>query len=139
MSIGAGTARAARDPLLHAAHAASARALQLYSDAEPILLPETVPWVATPRGGEYVFAVVVDTRGHIELATVQTLLAFDSVGAQAIRQQFGRVRYIPGRLIEVNSPCIRINGTLRHCGGDVLTVKKLRQRVLLRLELEPQK
>lgn len=108
---------------------------ETFTDVEPTLLAETVPWVAT-RGGEFVFAVVVDTLGRIDDGTVQTLLASDSVGAQDIRRVLHRVRYTPARLIQVVSPCIRVNGTTRHCGGERPHTIRIKKRVLLRLELD---
>ena len=107
---------------------------EVFTDVEPVLLPETVTSSGIAGGGEFVFAVVVDTTGKIETATVQTLLAKDSASAQAVRQQLGFVRYVPGRMIEVMSSCVRINRTLRHCGGKASRVRLIRRRVLLHLE-----
>ena len=46
------------------------------------------------------------------------------------------LRYVPGRMIEVLSSCVRINRAIRHCGGNSSRVRLVRRRVLLHLEFE---
>ncbi len=72
-----------------------------FTDLPGILIPETVtPTIVNGSGGETVFAFVVDTTGRIELPTVQTLLATDSVTARQARVALAGVRYIPARLVQ---------------------------------------
>ena len=106
-----------------------------FIDLPAILLPETVtPTIVNGKGGEIVFAFVLDTTGRIELPTVETLLAPDSTSAAQARATLATVRYIPARMVQDLGDCIRIDGRLAHCGGTKPGVRKVRVRTVLRLE-----
>lgn len=105
-------------------------------DFPPILLPETVaPTLGVgSRGGEVIFSFIVDTLGRVELGSVDTYSAPDSAFALAARAKLPSVRYIPARAVQQGTDCVRIDGHLRHCAGPTPTIRKLRARVLLRIE-----
>lgn len=110
-----------------------------YADFPAILLPESAaPALPAERSkpgqhAEIVFAFVVDTLGRIELETVETLAASDSSVARSARSNLGGIRYIPARIVLDVGHCVEFNGNRGHCGGPSPTVRKLRSRVVLRI------
>jgi hypothetical protein len=112
---------------------------EYYDQLPPLLLPESAAPPLTKRpdgvgnGGEAVFRFVVDTLGRVELATVETLAATDSVTASDMRQGLSGLRYIPARIVLNVGHCVNFNGVRAHCGGTRPAVKRLRSRVVLQL------
>jgi hypothetical protein len=114
-------------------------ASEQYADFPPILLPESAaPMLPAERAApgqatELVFALVVDTLGRVEPASVETLAAPDSVTARAARSNLSGVRYIPARLVLDVGRCVAFNGERGHCGGVTPTVRRIRARAVLRI------
>lgn len=135
-SVGVLGAHAVRD-----SHSPPVQALgsERFADFPPILLPESAaPALPADRSkpgqsAELVFAFVVDTLGHVEMTSVETLAAPDSAVARSARSNLSGVRYIPARIVLDVGQCVEFNGNKGHCGGTTPTVRKLRARVVLRI------
>jgi len=111
-----------------------------YTELAPILLPESTIRASgelsafRDTAAEVVIAAIVDTSGSIEQPSVQILSATDSATARLIRAGLGGVRYIPARIVLDLGQCVRFNGEQAHCGGATPTVRRLRARVVVRIE-----
>jgi len=113
---------------------------ETYTDLPPILLPESAaPALAHDDQGhtkpiDVVLAFIVDTLGRVEREGIETLSATDSSAAQAARGSLTGIRYVPMRLVANGSVCVRFNGATAHCGGTSPILRRLRARVVLRIE-----
>jgi hypothetical protein len=111
-----------------------------WTDLPPILLPESAaPSLAHDDQGrakpiDVVLAFIVDTLGRAEREGIETLSATDSAAALAARGSLTGIRYVPRRLVANGSVCVRFNGATAHCGGTAPILRRLRARVVLRIE-----
>ena len=105
------------------------------------LLPES-PAPARPAGAaggagagsEVVLRFVVDSAGRVEVPTAEVLDARDPAALASVRAVLPGLRYLPARMVQTGYACVVYNDGPPSCGGPNPRVRRLRSRVVLRVQ-----